>query len=224
MSRCPNRRSFLQQSAFAAAAFTTPGLFAEELARTPRQTEGPFYPDHLPLDTDNDLLIINDSITPAVGKITHMSGRVVSTSGEPVRNAVVEIWEADQEGVYIHSQSPGKDRADKNFQGFGRFLTASTGEYYFRTIKPTPYGPRTAHIHVAVIQNGKRMLTTECCVRGEPKNEDDPVLGRIRDPSQREMLIRNFERIPNSRIEEFAVKFDLVIGDTPEEPERRRRR
>ena len=60
------RRQFLQGVALGAAVFTVPGVFAEELARTPRQTEGPFYPDKLPLDTDNDLLLLNDSITPAV--------------------------------------------------------------------------------------------------------------------------------------------------------------
>ena len=62
-----SRRGFLSTLTLGAAAFTTPGLFAEELAlvRTPPQTEGPFYPNKLPLDTDNDLLIINDAITPA---------------------------------------------------------------------------------------------------------------------------------------------------------------
>src|SRR5439155_20233104 len=64
----PSRRIFL--GAVGAALFTAPGLFAEELLRTPPQTEGPFYPDKLPLDTDNDLLIVNDAITPAVGEIT----------------------------------------------------------------------------------------------------------------------------------------------------------
>ena len=131
------RRQFLQGIAFGAAAFTVPGVFAEELARTPRQTEGPFYPDKLPLDTDNDLLILNDSITPAIGKITHLSGRLLSQSGEPLRGATVEIWEADHNGAYIHTQGPGRGRIDKHFQGFGRFLTGSKGEYYFRTIKPT---------------------------------------------------------------------------------------
>ncbi|HYV27675.1 MAG TPA: intradiol ring-cleavage dioxygenase, partial [Candidatus Eisenbacteria bacterium] len=57
--------------------FSVPGAFAEELMRTPRQTEGPFYPDKLPLDTDNDLILVNDSITPAVGEITHLSGRIL---------------------------------------------------------------------------------------------------------------------------------------------------
>ncbi len=69
------RRAFLNSMAFSAAAFTVRGAFAEELVRTPYQTEGPFYPDRLPLDTDNDLLVINDAITPAVGEITHLTGR-----------------------------------------------------------------------------------------------------------------------------------------------------
>ena len=61
-----NRRQMIQQTAFTAAAMTTSGLFAEELMRTPRQTEGPFYPNKLPLDTDNDLLLINDKLSPIV--------------------------------------------------------------------------------------------------------------------------------------------------------------
>ena len=68
-----NRRKLIHGSAFVAAAMTTPGLYAEELVRTAQMTEGPFYPNKLPLDTDNDLLIINDSITPGVGQITHLS-------------------------------------------------------------------------------------------------------------------------------------------------------
>src|SRR6516165_6611299 len=130
------------------AAFTVRGAFVEQLTRTPRLTEGPFYPPKLPLDTDNDLLVINDNITPAVGEITHLSGRVLSQSGEPLRNVAVEIWQCDGNGVYI-AQDDAEGR-DSNFQGFGRFLTGSTGEYYFRTIKPVPYPGRTPHIHVKV--------------------------------------------------------------------------
>src|SRR5438067_613215 len=103
----PSRRLFLGSLAWgagAAAFFTVRGAFAEELARTPRMTEGPFYPDKLPLDTDNDLIIINDSITPAVGEITHLGGRVLSPSGEPIKDAVVEIWQCDANAVYIHTR------------------------------------------------------------------------------------------------------------------------
>src|SRR5215468_9485758 len=99
-----SRRAFLGSAALglgAGAFFLVPGAFAEELARTPRLTEGPFYPRRLPLDTDNDLIVINKSITPAVGTITHLTGRVLSTSGTPIKDAVVEIWQCDAKGVYI---------------------------------------------------------------------------------------------------------------------------
>src|SRR5262245_55836051 len=98
-----NRRGFLETFSFGMAAFTTPGLFAQQLKETASTTEGPFYPDKMPLDTDNDLLLLNDSITPAVGQITHLQGRVLTPSGEPVRNAFVEIWQVDNTGSYIHT-------------------------------------------------------------------------------------------------------------------------
>ena len=104
-----SRRAFARGLAFGAAALYTPGAFAEALTLTPRQTEGPFYPDHLPLDTDNDLLLINDSITPAIGEITHLSGRILDADGQPLRNAVVEIWQVDGNGVYLHSRSARRE-------------------------------------------------------------------------------------------------------------------
>src|SRR5213080_257014 len=101
-----SRRVFLGSLAAGvgvSAFFTVPGLFAEELARTPAMTEGPFYPDRLPLDTDNDLIILGNSMTPAIGEITHLTGRVLDASGSPIRDAVVEIWQCDGRGVYLHS-------------------------------------------------------------------------------------------------------------------------
>src|ERR1044071_9389231 len=89
----PSRRGFFKGMALAAAYMSVPGAFAEALMLTPKQTEGPFYPDHLPLDTDNDLIVVNDGVTPAVGTITHLTGRVLDSKGEPIRNAVVEIWQ-----------------------------------------------------------------------------------------------------------------------------------
>src|SRR5882724_9373070 len=130
-----SRRTFLGTLACGAAAFTARGAFADELVRTPAQTEGPFYPDKLPLDTDNDLLIVNESITPAVGEITHLTGRILDAKGEPIRNALVEIWQCDNTGVYLHTGDSSGKKRDTNFQGFGRFMTGETGEYYFRTIK-----------------------------------------------------------------------------------------
>src|SRR5262245_14009866 len=210
------RRGFLHGLALGSAAFLVPGAFAEELVRTPRQTEGPFYPDKLPLDTDNDLLIINDSITPAVGKITHLSGRILDARGQPVRNALVEIWQVDNNGAYLHSRSGNGDKRDSNFQGFGRFLTGSNGEYYFRTIKPVPYPGRTPHIHFKVKKKDKELLTTQCYVKGDPGNERDGILRSIRDRRAREAIIIDFAPMKDSRIGELVARFDIVLGFTPE--------
>jgi protocatechuate 3,4-dioxygenase beta subunit len=217
MSRS-SRRGFLGTLAFGTAAFTTPGLFADELARvlTPRQTEGPFYPDKLPLDTDNDLLIVNDAITPAVGEVTHLSGRILDDKGEPVRNALVEIWQCDNKGVYLHTRDSARKERDTNFQGFGRFLTGSKGEYYFRTIKPVPYPGRTPHIHFKIKRGGKELLTTQCYVKGEKRNERDGIFRAIRDAKARESVLVDFARIKESRIGELAARFDIILGMTPE--------
>src|SRR5260221_610716 len=194
-----SRRRFLRGVGLSAALFAVPGAFAEELVRTPRQTEGPFYPDHLPLDTDNDLIIVNDGLTAAVGEITHLSGRILDGRGQPIRNALVEIWQVDNNGVYLHSKDTHASR-DKNFQGFGRFLTGSSGEYYFRTIKPVLYPGRTRHIHFAIKMKGREKWTTQCYVKGEPQNERDGILRSIKDEKVRDSIIVDFAPIPDSRI------------------------
>lgn len=212
-----SRREVLRGLAFSAAFFTVPGAFAEELTRTPAQTEGPFYPDKLPLDTDNDLLVINDGITPAVGEITHLTGKILDAKGNPIRNAIVEIWQVDKHGAYLHSGTDNADKKDKNFQGFGRFLTGSTGEYYFRTIKPVPYPGRTPHIHFAVKMKGRDKFTTQLYIKGEEERNARDFLWRgVKDEKQRANITADFAPIKESKIGELAAKFDIVMGFTPE--------
>jgi protocatechuate 3,4-dioxygenase beta subunit len=215
-----SRRQLMIGSALIPGLFTRRGLLAELLTETVSMTEGPFYPDRLPLDTDNDLLIINDSITPAVGAITHLSGRVLTKSGEPVRNAFVEIWQVDNNGAYLHRDSNNAEQRDKNFQGYGRFLTDSEGTYYFRTIKPVAYPGRTPHIHFAISQNGHRLLTTQLLIKDEPQNDRDGLYRSIRDPKLRETILADFVAMADSKIGELSAKFDIVLGITPEEEER----
>ncbi len=195
-----------------AGLFTVRGLLAEELARTPAQTGGPFFPDKLPLDTDNDLLIINDAITPAVGEVTWLSGRVLDASGQPVRNALVEIWQVDNNGAYLHSGTSNAEKRDRNFQGYGRFLTGSSGEYLFRTIKPVPYPGRTPHIHFALKQRGKEKFTTQCYIQGEPRNEKDGIYRSLRDPKAKAAVTVPFVPLPNSRVGELSARFDIVLS------------
>jgi protocatechuate 3,4-dioxygenase beta subunit len=209
------RRRFLGALSLGAAAFYRPGVFAQTLVETPRQTEGPFYPDKLPLDTDNDLLVVNDRITPAVGEITHLTGRVLDRSGSPLRNVVVEIWQVDHQGAYIHSRTGNAPKRDGNFQGFGRFLTASTGEYYFRTIKPVPYTGRAPHIHFKIKRGDRELLTTQCYVRGHAQNDKDGILRGIRDTRMRDAVLIDFAALPGSRTGELSARFDIVLGQTP---------
>ena len=200
-----------------ADAMTKPGRFAEELTKTPSMTEGPFYPDKLPLDTDNDLLVINNAITPAVGNITHLSGRVLTAAGNPINNAFVEIWQVDNTGAYLHKDSNGAKDRDTNFQGYGRFLTNRKGEYYFRTIKPVSYPGRVPHIHFAVSINGNRVLTTQMLTRGLPENKKDGLFRRIQDEKQRLALTAEYKPIADSKFGELEANFDLVLGMTPDE-------
>ena len=210
------RRTFVRRLSFTSALFTVPGLFAEELTRTPPQTEGPFYPDHLPLDTDNDLIAINDTTTPALGEITWLTGRILDSRGQPIRNALVEIWQCDHNGAYLHSGTTNREKRDANFQGFGRFLTGSTGEYLFRTIKPVPYPGRTPHIHYAIKMKGKKELITQCYIEGHAGNERDGIWRNIKDEKARKSVTIPFTPIKNSKIGELAARFDVVMGLTPE--------
>ena len=224
-----SRRHFLRGGlALGAAALFPAHLFAEELLRTPRLTEGPFYPDRLPLDTDNDLIIINDSLTPAVGEVTHLTGRILDASGSPVKDATIEIWQCDAHAVYIHTRDSGpkEKQRDKNFQGFGRFTTDSKGGYRFRTIKPVPYPGRPApHIHVKIKKADREILTTQIFVNGHPGNARDGVFGGLRDPLDRELVMADFKPVAASKIGELSASLDIVIGRTPDEdPDRRRKR
>ena len=211
-----SRRRVLGALGIGAAALYVPGVFAQSLVETPQQTEGPFYPDKLPLDTDNDLLILNDRITPAVGEVTQLSGRILDRRGDPIRDVVVEIWQVDNHGAYLHSGTANRDRRDVNFQGFGRFATGSTGEYRFRTIKPVPYSGRAPHIHVKVKRGERELLTTQCYVKGHPHNERDGVLRGIRDARVRESVLVDFAPVPGSRAGELTARFDIVLGATPD--------
>ena len=218
-----DRRHFLLSlTAAGMATFTTRGVFAQQLVETGTTTEGPFYPDKLPLDTDNDLLIINDAITPAVGEITHLTGRVLTKSGQPVRNAFVEIWQVDHTGSYVHTGGRQPSGFDKNFQGYGRFLSDSKGQYYFRTIKPIDYTLigifRTAHIHFAISQNGRRVFTSQLMVNGHPANARDGVIKNL-DARALKTLLVDFKPIAGSKLGELSANFDIVLGATANELE-----
>ena len=206
------RRILLKTLLAGSLAGSTHLAWAQRLAATQRQTEGPFYPDKLPLDQDNNLVNISGQREAAAGEITDLTGRILDMDGKPLRGVTIEIWQVDNNGHYIHS-GDASAKNDPNFQGFGRFETGQSGEYRFRTIKPVPYPGRTPHIHVKLSKGGRELLTTQMYVRGHPLNERDAVLRSIRDTRQRVALVVPF--LPNKeRQNELAARFDIVLGVT----------
>jgi protocatechuate 3,4-dioxygenase beta subunit len=214
------RRRLLTGLALGTAALGARGAFAQAVA-TAVTGDGPYYPDRLPLDTDNDLIVVNDGLTPAVGEIAHLNGRLLTASGAPVRNAFIEIWQADMHGSYIHTDGRNDGKIDGNFQGYGRFLTDAEGRYYFRTIKPVPYTLqgqfRAPHIHVAVSKAGKRIMATQAMVKGHPANDGDLITNRIKDPAVLETLMVDYRPLPGSTLGELTASFDIRLGITAQE-------
>jgi protocatechuate 3,4-dioxygenase, beta subunit len=214
------RRRFVRTISLAAGFFALPGAFAEELMRvslrrTAWVTEGPFYPEKLPLDSDNDLIIVNDSITPAVGEITHVAGRILDSRGDPIKNAAVEIWQVDHNAIYLAERGAKRSGFDSNFQGFGRFQTGSSGEYRFRTIKPVVYPGRLApHIHFKIKVPGRDAWTTQLYIKGYSDNYRDGIYRGIGDPKAQESVTVDFVPMKDSRIGELAAKFDIVLSLT----------
>ena len=156
------------------------GAFAEELTRTPAQTEGPFYPTSCRSTPTTTCSSSTTSITPAVGEITHLTGKILDAKGNPVRNAVVEIWQCDANGVYLHTDdSDGKkDKQDKNFQGFGRFLTGIDR----RVLLPHDQAgavPRPHAAHPLQGQEGPQGAADHAVyIKGHPGNEKDGIWTR----------------------------------------------
>jgi protocatechuate 3,4-dioxygenase beta subunit len=218
-----SRRAFL--GAVGVSVFAARGVFAEQLSRTPALTEGPFYPDRLPLDTDNDLVLIKDASDPAVGEVTHLTGRILDPDGKPVRDALIEIWQCDANAVYLHTADSGgkQDQQDKKFQGYGRFTTDKDGGYRFRTIKPVPYpGRPSPHIHYKITKGGRDLLTSQIFIAGHEGNARDGVFRGLRDPIERELVMTEFAPIKESKTGELAAKFDVILGHTPDERAERR--
>ena len=144
--------------------------------------------------------------------VTHLTGRVLGLDGRPVPNAVVEIWQCDARGRYLHPADPGPRPRDPAFQGYGRSRVVEDGSYRFRTIRPVAYPGRTPHIHVAVEAPGRRALVTQMYVAGESLNERDSLYRSIRDPLQRAAVTVRLGPANGIEAGALAGVFDIVLA------------
>lgn len=204
------RRSLLQQTV-GSLSLAPLAATAGPLLVTPDQTKGPFYPNELPLDDDNDLLWIEGHDQPASGTSTHLVGRVITQRGRPVAGARVEIWQCNAFGRYHHPDDRHDAPLDEHFQAFGKTVTDAQGRYRFRTIKPVPYPGRVPHIHVRVVTPEGNELATQLYIAGWPGLEKDGVYRRIGSEAQRQSVLAEFRPSPDDDAELLA-EWDIVVA------------
>jgi protocatechuate 3,4-dioxygenase beta subunit len=165
---------------------------------TPKQVKGPFYPIAEQTDTDLDLTKVAGQSEPAKGDPVWVVGRVFNENGEALKNATVDVWQANSVGRYSHEEDQNTAPLDPNFQGWGIVKTDASGRYKFKTIIPGPYplsflqesGMRCRHIHFKVSANGAEELITQMYFAGDPLIDQDQEIAKV-PQDQQDLLIAN---------------------------------
>jgi protocatechuate 3,4-dioxygenase beta subunit len=173
---------------------------------------------------DHDLTRRHDG--EPLGERIVVSGRLLDGDGRPLRDTLVEVWQANAAGRYVHESDRHPAPLDPNFTGAGRCLTDADGRYRFVTVKPGAYpwknhpnAWRPAHIHFSLFgQVFPQRLVTQMYFPGDPLLEYDPIFNSVRDPAARERLICDFEWDLTKPEWALGYSFDIVLrsrGETP---------
>lgn len=166
-----------------------------------------------------DIANLNPNGSRAIGQYIEVSGRVIDEDGAPLAGAVVEIWQANSAGKYVHELDRHQAPIDPNFIGEGRFVTDAEGCYRFRTIKPGGYPVteskwwwRPPHIHFSIFgPSWMNRFVTQIFFPGEPLNESDLLLNAVQDPEARDRLIFQTSPTPVQAISFLAFHRDFVL-------------
>ena len=194
-------------------------MSARRLVPSSYSTIGPFFLKPL-VDGFEDLTLCNDKV--ARGKHILLAGRVVEEGNVGVLNAVVEIWQADANGVFAHPLDPRSAEADPGFFGWGRARTDQEGRYQFRTILPGPSreengAVRCPHINVMVLAIGlTRRLVTTAFFSDTPDPVDDPVWNCVPSRTRSRLRVARDESLDRGGVP--AYRFDIVLRGENETP------
>ena len=187
------------------------------LPQTLSEITGPVYGHERMGELDNDLTCQHAG--EPLGERIIVTGRVLDGDGRPVRNTLVEIWQCNAAGRYIHKVDQHPAPLDPNFTGAGRTLTDDDGRYRFVTIKPGayPWGNhenawRPAHIHFSLFGNAfATRLVTQMYFPGDPLFEYDPIFRSVRDPQARERMIARFDIDTTQPEWALGYQWDIVL-------------
>jgi len=188
------------------------------MRHTLSELTGPVYGHETVRAGDNDLTTQHQG--EPLGERIIVHGHVLDEDGRGVPNALLEIWQANACGRYIHVRDQHPAPLDPNFTGAGRCLTDGEGRYRFVTVKPGPYpwgnhenAWRPAHIHFSVFGRlFTQRLVTQMYFPGDPLFPYDPIFNAIRDPASRALLVSRFD-IDETRPEwALAYEWNIVLG------------
>jgi protocatechuate 3,4-dioxygenase beta subunit len=194
------------------------------LPHTVAETTGPQLGELRPGPLDHDLTRQHEG--EPIGERITVSGRLLDADGRPIRDSLVEVWQANAAGRYAHRWDTWKAPLDPNFSGGGRCVTDAEGRYEFVTIKPGPYpwgnhpnAWRPAHIHFSLLGRAfSQRLVTQMYFPGDPLFPLDPIFNSVRDPQARERMIARFSIDASQEAWALAYEFDIVLGGVADTP------
>jgi protocatechuate 3,4-dioxygenase beta subunit len=158
-----------------------------------------------------------------LGERIVVTGRVLDEDGRPVRGALLEIWQANAAGRYIHEGDQHPAPLDPNFTGAGRTLSDDDGRYRFVTVKPGAYpwrnhpnAWRPAHIHFSLFGRAfTQRLVTQMYFPGDPLFAHDPIFQSVRDAAARERLVARLDLDETTPEWALGYTWDVVLRRTP---------
>ncbi|HXW06491.1 MAG TPA: protocatechuate 3,4-dioxygenase subunit beta [Vicinamibacterales bacterium] len=187
------------------------------IPETFRDLSAPLY-GSLPIgDADHDLT--RQHAGEPLGERIIVAGQVLDEDGRPVPNTLIEIWQANAAGRYVHAKDDHPAPLDPNFTGAGRIVTDREGRYRFTTIKPGAYpwrnhhnAWRPAHIHFSIFGTSfASRLVTQMYFPGDPLFPQDPIMQSIPDEAARQRLVSVFDFDLTEPIWALGYRFDIVL-------------